>query len=92
MAVISASPAAAAAERSTRKEIQLGRNEYCIAVMAESPLYINSMDSAATGFTQPVPVVPATTRIRRSQALVRSSLSRISLTRAAVSGADCNPA
>lgn len=32
---------------SARKEIQLGRNEYWVATIAVSPLYINSMPRAA---------------------------------------------
>ncbi|SKU59968.1 Uncharacterised protein [Mycobacteroides abscessus subsp. abscessus] len=58
---------------SARKEIQLGRNEYWVATIAVSPLYINSMPRAAAGVTHPVPVVGTMTNTLRSNALVRSS-------------------
>ncbi|SLC97586.1 Uncharacterised protein [Mycobacteroides abscessus subsp. massiliense] len=42
-------PEARAFFLSARKEIQLGRNEYWVATIAVSPLYINSMPRAAAG-------------------------------------------
>ncbi len=61
------------------------------ATMAVSPLYINSTESVATGSISPAPVVPATTRIFRSHAPVRSSSARTKLTRAAMPVVDSRP-
>jgi hypothetical protein len=55
------------------KEIQLGRKEYWIAATAVSPPYMYSSGSIIAGFTQPVPVVVATTSTLRVNAPIWSS-------------------
>jgi hypothetical protein len=50
------------------------------------------MDRAATGSTQPVPVVGMITRSLRSKARVRCNSDSRTATRASVLEADCNPA
>src|ERR1700761_4925433 len=74
------------------KEIQLGRYEYWIAATAVSPLYMYSSGSIIAGFTQPVPVVVATTSTLRPNAPVRSSSLTTSADSAAIDGADSRPA
>jgi hypothetical protein len=66
-------PASCAGALSAMKEIQLGRKEYWIAATAVSPPYMYSSGSIIAGFTQPVPVVVATTSTLRLNAPIRSS-------------------
>ena len=75
-----------------RKEIQLGRYEYCEPTIALSPLYIISIAAAAVGLIQPVPVVGTMTRTSRSNAPVRSSSLSSTAMRASSDSAVCNPA
>lgn len=72
--------------------IQLGRYEYWMATTAVSPPYMYSSGSIMFGFTQPVPVVVATTRTFRLKAPVRSSSLTASADSAAIEGADFSPA
>ena len=73
------------------KEIQLGRNEYWMAAIAVSPSYMYSSGSIIAGFTQPVPVVVATTSTLRSKAPVRSSSFSASSDSASIDGAEFSP-
>ncbi len=72
--------------------IQLGRKEYWIAATAVSPSYMYSSGSIIAGFTQPVPVVVATTSTLRLKAPVRSSSLTTSADSASIDGADLRPA
>ena len=73
-------------------EIQLGRKEYWIPATAVSPPYMYSSGSIMFGFTQPVPVVVATTRTLRLNAPVRSSSLTASADSASIDGAELRPA
>ena len=72
--------------------IQLGRKEYWIAATAVSPSYMYSSGSIIAGFTQPVPVVVATTSTLRLNAPVRSSSLTASADSASIDGAELRPA
>ena len=72
--------------------IQLGRKEYWIAATAVSPSFMYSSGSIIAGFSQPVPVVVATTSTLRLNAPVRSSSLTTSADSASIDGAELRPA
>ena len=87
-----ACPAWRAFSLSTRKDSQLGRNEYCMLTMAVSPLYMYSSESASAALIQPVPVVVATAITARSSPPARSR-SRAAISAVArMPSAECRPA
>jgi len=85
-------PASAASARSTRNEIQLGRFEYWRPARAVSPPCRYSIELAALGSTQPVPVVVIAPRSSRWKAPVRSSSRTASAARSSGEPAERSPA
>ena len=63
-----------------------------MATSAVSPLYIDSIERAATGSTHPVPVVGMITSSLRSKALVRCNSESSTAMRPSSVSADCSPA
>jgi hypothetical protein len=88
----SAWPAWRAFSLSTRNDSQLGRNEYCIDTMAESPLYMYSSAPASASLIQPVPVVVATATILRCSPPVRTNSAAASAAVALIPSAELSPA
>jgi hypothetical protein len=77
---------------STRKDSQLGRNEYCMETIAVSPLYMYSSAAACASLIHPVPVVVATATTARSSPPVRSSSLAASAAVALMPSAEFSPA
>ncbi|CFR87304.1 Uncharacterised protein [Mycobacterium tuberculosis] len=88
----SASPACRAFSLSTRKDSQLGKNEYCMLTIAVSPLYMYSSAEASASLIQPVPVLVATATTARRKPPVRASSRAASSAVAMMPSAEFNPA